>query len=176
MGVCVGTTVLPGGIPVNSGYAEDMRRARPVVLRQQLLLWAAVVVVALGLLAMHQLSLNHTAAGSAAGSAAAAVAAHPEQHGHSDSGPAADGHAHPALVAVGDHPSSGADTCPGCADHVMALTCLAALALLAVGWALRRPVVWRGVRLPRLVWRPLPPDPRWRRAPLTLVELAVSRT
>jgi hypothetical protein len=55
----------------------------------------------------------------------------------------------------------------------MALTCLVALTLLAVGWLLR----WPGL-LARHLARTVPNDRSslWSRPPLTLMELSVSRT
>ena len=56
------------GIPVNAGYREDHAPVRPAAapldgaVRSRLILWLAVLVVGLSLLAMHQLSGNHTAA------------------------------------------------------------------------------------------------------------------
>jgi hypothetical protein len=57
----------------------------------------------------------------------------------------------------------------------MALTCLAALILLVVGWVLSRPAAWRGVRLRRLTLPP-PAALSWTPGSLSLVELSVSRT
>lgn len=153
-----------------------MRRSgRAAVLRQQLLLGAAILVVALGLLAMH-LSLNHTAADPSATRVAVGTAGHLEGLGPTVID-ASGTRARLVPPMVGGHPSPDDGACPGCTDHhAMALTCLAALILLAAGWALRRPAAWRGVWLPRRLTEPPQPTLPWRRAPLTLVELSVSRT
>jgi hypothetical protein len=153
-----------------------MGRSRPsVVVRQQLLLWTGIVVVALSLLILHQLSLNHTVADPSAtsGSAVAAVA-HVEHH--EAGGGAVGDHAH-LVAAVDQHPWSADGGCPGCAGHhVMALTCLAVLIFVAIGWALSGPIEWLGVRLRPLLPRGLPEPPGWRPTSLTLVELSISRT
>ena len=152
-----------------------MDRSGPVAARQQLLLWAGIVMVALGLLAMHQLSLNHTIVNPGASHASAALApAHLDQHA-SDDGHAA-GHAH--LVATLDQsPRSGDAGCLGCGEHhAVTLTCLAMLTFVAVGWALSGPIEWRHVRLRPLFARKLPEPPRWTPLPLSLTELSISRT
>jgi hypothetical protein len=150
--------------------------ARPsVVVRQQLLLWAAIVVMALSLLALHQLSLNHTVADPSASSGSAVAAAARLDHHQLGGGALGD---HVQLTPASDqHPRSADDGCPGCVGHhVMALTCLAALILVAIGRALTGPIEWRGVRLrPPLRWT-LPEPPRWRPPVLSLVELSISRT
>ncbi|MDN5803867.1 MAG: hypothetical protein L0H26_04650, partial [Microlunatus sp.] len=75
-------------------------------------------------------------------------------------------------------PASEQGGCPGCAGHsAMALTCLAALILLAAGLLLPRPTTGRGILLPRpkpLTVLNLPT--RCKPPPLSLVELSVSRT
>lgn len=152
-----------------------MGRFRPsVAVRQQLLLWAGIVVVALSLLALHQLSLNHTVADPRASHTSVAAASHLDHHelGGSEVGD----HAH-LVATVDQHPSSTDEGCPGCAGHhVMALTCLAALILVAVGWALSGPIEWRGLRLrPLLQWQVSGPPP-WRPPMVSLVELSISRT
>ena len=165
--------VPPGGIPVDGDYPENMDRVG-VALQRQLLLWAGVVVVALSLLAMHQLSINHTAAAPAAGSSVV-TREHIDQGKHHAA--VTDDHAHLATPALDHQPAPAHGGCPGCAEHqAMALTCLAALVLLAIDWALRTPIPWRGLRLPLLRPRTLPPSPRWRPPPFTLVELSISRT
>ena len=149
-----------------------MGRFRPsVVVRQPLLLCAGIVVVAVALLGLHQLSLNHTAAGPSARSAAAAA-----QLGHHDAGGEVGDHAH--LVAPAEeHPWSAVDGCPGCAGHqVMALTCLAVLMVVAIGWALAGPVEWPGLRLRPRLMRLLPRPPCRRSPRVNLVELSISRT
>jgi hypothetical protein len=153
-------------------------------LRRHLWLLLAVVAIALSLLAMHQLSSNHTVAGTNAATDHAAAesvadagsgahhlaAGHPHTH-------QLDGHTHGQQlgVAAADQRMHDGD-CPGCAGHqAMALTCLAALILLVVGWVLSRPAAWRGVRLRRLTLPP-PAALSWTPGSLSLVELSVSRT
>jgi hypothetical protein len=106
-----------------------------------------VFAVARSLLAMHQRSLNHTAATplpalEASGSTTGSVAgdhAHDGQHLL----PGAD---HPAAAAVADEISDHG--CPRCAQHhVMVLTCLAALILLIAGWLLRRSPAGHRIRV-----------------------------
>jgi hypothetical protein len=145
----------------------------------RLLLLAAVVAVALSMLAMHQLSSNHTAADPTAVTVAQ-LTAH-------NRGMAIDGHGHGGAYdyahlssLIGDgNPSLTEEPCPGCASHqAMAMTCLAALILIAVSWLLRAPTEWRGVRLRRVQLLPVQPEPstRWVPSPLTLTELSVSRS
>ena len=180
------TKIPPLGIPVKTGYPDLVRRRSWLNdLQRQLLLWAGVVTVALSLLAMHQLSGGHTAA-----DPMPPTATQPDRlGGHTTAYVASSDHAHSA-----DHARSqlraGATTlksessapiddgCPGCAEHqAMALTCLIALTLLAVGWLLAGPVRWPGL-VPRPRAQTLSQD-RWRRRhppALRLVELSVSRT
>ena len=140
----------------------------------RLLLLAGVVAVVLSLLTMHQLSLNHHAADPTA--TGTHVATTSSRHlDHHDPAAIDDDHTH-LPFAVDGHPSYDNGACPACSGHAMALTCLAALILLAVGWVLRRPTEWRGVRLPHVVQLLLRPSRGWMRPPLTLVELSVSRT
>ena len=97
-------------------------------------------------------------------------------HGHDDG--AAD-HAHVSSPVGDGHPSLEEEACPGCAGHqAMALTCLAALILLGLGWLLRGPIEWRGVRLRRILLLAVESEPltTWVRLPLSLTELSVSRT
>ena len=144
-------------------------------LQRQLLLWAGVLAVALSLLAMHQMSWNHTAADPMPPAGVHLDADTGPAGGHVDtvqSGTA--DHAHLQIAGSTDHHSAPAgDACPGCAAHqAMALTCLVALTLLAVGWLLRGPVRW-----PVLLARPLARaalndrSNRWSRPSLTLMEL-----
>ena len=172
----MGTTVPLWGIPGKGDYAGFMSRTATAVLRQQLLLWVGVVAVALSLLAMHQLSLNHTAASprpvlESSGSTSGSVAG---DHAHDDQQllPGAD---HPADLAVVGTTSE--DACPGCAQHhMMVLTCLAALILLATGWLLRGPPAGHRIRVTPLVHCVSTTVTRWRPPPLTWIELSVSRT
>lgn len=149
--------------------------------RQRLWLLLGVVAVALSLLALHQLSSNHTAAGPARDSVPATT-----ESAHLTLGTRADPHAaeiggsgHVQLSAPSGtgHPAADGDGCPGCTDHsAMALTCLAALVLMVVGWKLLPPRpgrVRRERHQQRSRWSP---DLRsWVRRPRSLAELAVSR-
>lgn len=56
------------------------RIRRSAVVRQQLLPWVGIVVVALSLLALHQLSLNHTVADPSPGELSVGVATHLDHH------------------------------------------------------------------------------------------------
>ena len=162
-----------------------MYRSRPAaaphagVVRSRLILWLGVLVVGFSLLAMHQLSGNHTAADPASSHQSATVTT--AGSGHHAAGHASEtgaDHAHLLPMAGEEHPASEQGGCPGCAGHsAMALTCLAALILLAVGLLLPRPIAGRGILLPR-------PTPltvlnlrnRCKPPPLSLVELSISRT
>lgn len=141
------------------------------------------MAVAFSLLAMHQLSSNHTAAGSSAapgvvgGAPVAMSAVAPHLHGqdHSVDAGSAD-RTHVERMGTGQ-PTSEDGGCPGCAGHhVMALTCVAALILLAVGWVLAGPLAWRGVRLRRLLLLVVRPTSTRLPVPRSLTELSVSRT
>lgn len=157
------------------------RRSSLRGLQRQLLLWAGVVAVALSLLAMHQLSGNHTAAGapppvSQVSGAGGHAPAHIDDAGQLHGGDHP--HAATSLTAAADGLPAPGYACPDCGGHqAMMLTCLAALALLAVGLSLTRPARWPG-RLPRR-WRWTQPA-AWRLRrhppPLSLVELSISRT
>lgn len=165
-----------------------MGRTGTAALRLQVLLWVGVVAVSLSLLAMHQLSLNHTAASplpavesvgvvEGSGSSRSIV---DDRHGHAGQ----HGHVGQHLLSGADHPAEAAgvgtgshDACPGCAQHhVMVLTCLVALVLLATGWLLRGPPVGRTIGVAQLLHRLHVAVPRWRPPPLTWIELSVSRT
>lgn len=144
-------------------------------LRRQVGLLLAAVAIALSLLALHQLSSNHTVAGTSA--ALDRAAAQPVAVAGLGTHHVPDGHAHAQQLSVAgdDHRPLG-DDCPGCADHQAMLTCLAALILLVVGWVLSRPVEWRGVRLRRRTLPAAGPAPPKTPRSLSLVELSVSRT
>lgn len=166
-----------------------MGRTVPVISLRDLLLWAGAVALILSLLAMHQLSSNHTAADPGrplSGAAALPDLDHPttsDGHRHqagadNDRSAAEDHHAAVAATTSGWQPASEPGGCAGCPDHhVMALTCLAALVLLAWGWVLSRPARWRGVLLPRLLRTNVAaPALTWSRPALSLAELSISRT
>ena len=154
-----------------------MRWAKPTSIARQQLLWGAgVVVITLSLLIMHQLSLNHTAADPTAdGMQVSSIGStHLDHH---DRVAIEDDHTHLLPLVADGQPAHDNGACLACnGDHAMVLTCLVALILLAVGWLLRRPAEWRGVRLPHVVPLLLGPDQGRMPPPLTLVELSVSRT
>jgi len=151
--------------------------ARRTVRGARALLLGAVVVIAMSVLGMHQLSVHHAFAAPPTGSDAhhAAVVVMPDMGQES----AAD-HNHEAGTVLESSlaSASGSELCPsGCDDHrLLVVTCLLALTLLVTSWLLRPPGS-----------RPLPSSAAWRRSrtmsppcrrrpALTLVELAVRRT
>jgi len=148
-------------------------------LQRQLLLWAGVLVVALGLLAMHHMSRNHIAADPFAGSHAHAKS---QSVGEHLTQAAAVGTVdHPQLQPTGStshHSDDAGETCPGCAAHqAMSLTCLVALTLLAVSVLQRAPLGGPGLLVRPLFRAVLGDRGTWRaRPPLTLMEISVSRT
>lgn len=148
--------------------------------RHRLWLLLGVLAVALSLLAMHQLSSNHTAAGpSETHSPVATDTMHLTEvssaHGSTH---AADDHPRLSVAPGGSQPASGDRGCPGCADHsAMAMTCLAALVLLIGGFMLTRPRLGRGLWLRPVLTLLVTVDRRpWAPRPRSLAELAVSRT
>ena len=147
--------------------------------RSRLILWLAVLVVGLALLAMHQLSGNHTAADPTfsheSATLTAAGSSHPAAGHRSETG--AD-HAHLRPITGAGLPASEQGGCPDCAGHsAMALTCLAALILLTAGILMPRPRAGRGILQPRLQPLTVPSHRnRCKPPPLSLVELSVSRT
>lgn len=148
-------------------------------LQRLLLLWTGVVATALSLLAMHQMSVNHTAADPTSVAVSSATAdrhAADPTHSHGQSTTAAHTPAGTSHSAAGL--TAPEDACPDCAEHhAMALTCLIALTMLSVTWLLRGPVRWPGLLARRptrallQVWRL-----RWKPPPLNLVGLSISRT
>lgn len=143
--------------------------------RQQLLLWVGVVAVSLSLLAMHQLSLDHTAAGplpvvEASDSISQSWAVSDRGHGVQHLLPGVD---HPAEAAASSTPH---DACPGCSQHAMVLTCLVALVLLVTGWLLRGPPTSHPVPATHRRDRVGVAVTRWTPPPRTWIELSVCRT
>lgn len=129
--------------------------------RSRLLLWLTVLAVGLSLLAMHQLSGNHTAANSRISHQSVTVQAGNLRHhaaGHAVE--AGTDHAHLVPMADEGGPTSGDGGCPDCAGHsAMALTCLAALSLLATGLLLPPPRTGRGISATAAAaGRPQPPQ------------------
>ena len=175
----------PWVFPSTPGTVRTMHRSRPAAapyagaVRSRLTLWLAVLVVGLSLLAMHQLSSNHTAADPTTSHQSATLTTAGSHH-HAASHPSEAGtdHAHLLPFTGEAHPATGDGGCPDCASHsAMALTCMAALILLTAGLLLPCPKAGRGILQPRL--QPLTVlSHRKRRKPppLSLVELSVSRT
>ena len=154
-----------------------MGRAGTASRANRLLLLFGIVAVALSVPMLHLLSFNRTAAHPTAAGKHLSVTSAGHLDGH-DATAIDDDHTPLVPIIVDHHPALNDGTCPGCnGHHVMALTCLAALILLALGWVLRRPAEWRGVQLPRSVPRFLRRLSGNRRRPaVALVELSVSRT
>ena len=172
------------GIPIEAGYGVTRRGvgagAAAAAARSRLILWLAMLALGLSLLAMHQLSSNHTAADPASGDRVGTVTADDwSQHAAGHTGDAGPDRAH-TLPALGgtDLVSGEHDGCPGCAGHTtMALTCLAALVLLTAGLLLPRPRTGRGILRPRPNQPAVPrPRERFRPRPLSPVEMSISRT
>ncbi|HEU4545604.1 MAG TPA: hypothetical protein VFR88_04860 [Microlunatus sp.] len=162
-----------------------MHRSRPAAApltgaaRPRMILWLAVLVVGLSLLAMHQLSSNHTAADpTSTHDTASLTTADSHHHAAGHASVTGAGHAHLLPMAGEEHPGSEQGGCPGCAGHsAMALTCLAALILLAAGLLLRGPSGGREILQRRPTPLTVPNSRNGRRPPpLSLVELSVSRT
>lgn len=145
----------------------------------RLLLAASLVVVALSIVGMHQLSLGHDLA-----TRPTATSAHAEPGVHIRSGEMLPGSVmmaeHLGAHSSGGMPGGGeGDACPDCGDHLMTFgSCLLALTLLVLHWMLAPPRESHVLRflLPRLtsavavsaVGRLVPP--------LSLAELSVLRT
>lgn len=183
-GVFAITTVPPVGIPVNAGYGVTMSRSRPAAAplegaaRSRLTLWLAVLVVGLSLLAMHQLSGNHTAASSHQSPTVTVTANGSRHHRAGHAVELSTDHAHLLPIAGEGFPAPHQGGCPDCAGHsAMALTCLAALILLTASLLLTRPRVGRGIlQLRRQLLGALSLRNCCKPPPLSLVELSVSRT
>lgn len=171
-----------------------VRLATPAPLRRlarnswlrHLLLGLSLVVVMLSIVGMHQLSVGHDVAtgGQHGDHEHAAASAHlaPVAHSHGSDSVVAVAVAGVDLSA-GNAMSGGAglaaDGCPTCGDHDMALgSCLLALTLLVLSWALLPP---RLRQLPPFLRLHLPPAlvrPGYLRMvpALSLTELSLRRT
>lgn len=171
-----------------------VRLATPAPLRRlvrnswlrHLLLGLSLVVIMLGIVGMHQLSVGHDVATGGQNGAHEPAAA----SDHLDTAAQSDSHGSDSVVAVagidlsaGHAASDGAglaaDDCPTCGDHDMALgSCLLALTLLVLSWALLAP---RLRQLPPFLRLHLPPAlarPNYVRMipALSLTELSLRRT
>ena len=140
-----------------------------------MLLIIIVAAIALGVVAMHQLSSHHTftlpqQGSSAAHQAAAYHAMDTTRHDHS----ASQSEARPDVP--GQNAAAGI-ACDECGQHALMVSCLLALTLLVVGWLLQTPP-WRVrpphwiPRYPQRVRTPILNQPRC----LSLLELSISRT
>lgn len=154
------------------GHLPGPRRRR----LRRLLLTVSLLVVALSIVGMHQLSVGHNVP-----TGPTASSAHAEPVDHAGSGEMlpmgaeqAGGH-----LEAGTPGGGTGEVCPDCADHQMAFgSCLLALTLLVLRWLLAppRPSHVLPFLLPRLapplavplVGRVVPP--------LSLAELSVRRT
>lgn len=139
--------------------------------RRRLTSLLIVLAVAAGLLAMHQLSVGHAAV-DPSDDAWATTAHHAPVGEH---GAASDQHEQPS----DQHEQPTGPGCVGCADHGMTMiSCLAAIGLLIMTWLLR-PRHRPGTR-PMITLRSSPPTASmlagWRRRPMSLLELEISRT
>ena len=172
--------------------AERDRRPRP---RRRwlrhLLLAASLVVVTLGVVGMHQLSIGHEIVtgptGSTAHTKSASQTDHRHSHSHSDGGYSDPGGEVVSVAAdyPAAHTSAGmtgdglGDVCPDCADHQMAFgSCLLALTLLVLSWSLIPPLLRHlpPFLLPRLTPTLVGPGLGRLVPPLSLTELSVRRT
>lgn len=162
-------------IDSSTAAARVRRRRHPGWLRR-LLLASCLLVVALTVVGMHQLSVRHAVATGYAGGHA-----HDTALGHDAGGPnpvSVAGAADAAVGPPGTLAGVGQDVCPGCGDHEMAFgSCLLALTLLVLAWTLVRPP---RPLLPFLLPPPLSPrtNPRAGRLvpALSLTEMSLRRT
>ena len=147
--------------------------------RQRLWLLLGVVAMALSVLAMHQLSSNHTAAGHLARpSPTDATRLMSAVHAKSHELEAVGGdHAQLTPSDRVGHPVSEVGGCHCCAGHsVMGLTCLAGLILLMSGWMLTPPGAGPGLWVRRLLRVTLVKRRSWLPGPRSLALLSVCRT
>ena len=146
--------------------------------RRSGLLALLTVLVALGMVGMHQLSQGHALVTSAA---TAPSHPHPDRpgdgsdpHDVSVAPGAAITHPERAAEAVTNETAAG---CPGCDHHAMAAACLLALGLLSALVTARGPATRpTGRARQRTRQHCLPPRPGRARRALTLTELSISRT
>lgn len=168
-----------------TGRLTPLRRCLRNGLVRHLLLGLSVVVVMLGIVGMHQLSVGHDVATGQVSSHK-----HAETAGHAQTAPHAHDGDHLATMAHLDQqaePAPGAsagaglagEDCLTCGDHEMALgSCLLALTLLVLGWLLLPP----RLRLlppflrPRVAAVLVRPAYLWLVPALTLTELSLRRT
>ena len=152
------------------------------------LLAAALCVVVLGVVGMHQLSFGHSLATPPAADSHEHGATHPhavhnQAAEHATAGGVQDKQANAGrriserAATWGGSSSGGGDACPGCGQHSMAFSaCLLALTLLVLTWLLTPPQVrhlpprwrWQPATVAVLAGRPLPA--------MSLTELSILRT
>lgn len=143
--------------------------APKVALRRRLLLWCSVLAVVMGLLTMHQLSVNHTAAQAI-------------NRAHGTSAETAHEHAGMSQAAIVEKSASANidGACADCGDqhHSMALTCLMILSLVAISLLARFVRTHVTIRVSRAqTYRSLPlRSTQYRPRARSLIELSVSRT
>ena len=160
-----------------------LRQARRSWLRH-LLLGLSLVVLTLGIVGMHQLSVGHDVATGQANrhahtdtAASGPVEAAPHGHGTAE-GALADLHLLAASAATGGV-GAGNEGCTTCDDHEMAFgSCLLALTLLVLSWFLRPPRLRHlpPFLLPRLAPAMIRPTLSRLVPSLSLTELSLRRT
>lgn len=137
---------------------------------RRLLLITGLFAIALGIVAMHQLSSQHLPA--VPDRSAPAMHAIQPPTGHSID------HDMTVLVDDGDVTDlMGACATDGCGQHAMMMDCLLALTLIVLGWCLRLPRTRPGppTNQQRRLRPAVPMPPILSRCP-SLVELSISRT
>ena len=151
---------------------------------RHLLFALSLVVVALSVVGMHQLSVGHEVATSQTGHHAHSGAdAHldPRDHAGDTAAPLVevDHGAEPALASVAAGGGAAGDACPDCGEHQMLFgSCLLALSLLVLSWMLAPPRLRQlpPFLLPRLAAARLGPAMGRVVPPLSLTELSLRRT
>jgi hypothetical protein len=151
---------------------------------RHLLFALSLVVVALSVVGMHQLSVGHEVATNPTGHHAhSGDGAHVDSRDHAGDTAAplveADHGAEPALASVAAGGGAAGDACPDCGEHQMLFgSCLLALSLLVLSWMLAPPRLRQlpPFLLPRLAAARLGPVLGRVVPPLSLTELSLRRT
>ena len=145
---------------------------------RQLMLVISLVVLTLGVVGMHQLSVDHDVS-----TGQSVVSGQPSSAAHSayEAGATATDHHRPQAGAEPATGAAGSDEqdCPSCAGHQMALsTCLLALTLLVLTWLLAPPRLRHlpPFLLPRLAYTSAVTALGRLVPSLTLTELSLRRT
>ena len=168
---------------VGPALRRRLRRAHAGWLRH-VLFALSLVVVALSVVGMHQLSVGHEVATSQTGHHAhGGDDAHLDSRDHVGDTAAplveVDHVAEQALPSVAAGGTAGADACPDCGEHQMLFgSCLLALSLLVLSWMLAPPRLRQlpPFLLPRLAAARLGPVLGRVVPPLSLTELSLRRT